>query len=188
MLTQMLRSVGGSVPAALSAGIATALLVVGTARLAKGRAVRLVLLEAALAGYIMVLMVIVMWPSGSPAMAAQLVPFASIFETATNSVSAQAAVTSLGVPLALFAPAGALSALRYPKRRWVVAAGATLVVSLVQEVIQALLPSLGRVASVDDIILNVAGALVGCGAVEVFQLVPSQWGKVRPRTEGVTGS
>jgi glycopeptide antibiotics resistance protein len=102
-----------------------------------------------------------------------LVPFASTSRIAASSVDALVAVRILLGNVLLFVPVGFFVALyrrsSHPLRSALVA---SLGLSLVVEVTQAALP-LGRVANVDDVILNVAGGLIG--AIVALAV----WGAVR---------
>lgn len=161
MLTQMLRLLGDAVAVGVVAALVAALAVVITSRVVG----RPLVTRAALTGYAVLLMVVTLWRSGAPSMRVQLVPFESIIDMLTASLSVMGAATSLVAPIALFFPLGALAAMHYPRFPWLATVGIVLLLSLVQEVWQYAVPSLGRVASVDDIILNTVGALAGCSAV-----------------------
>jgi glycopeptide antibiotics resistance protein len=90
-----------------------------------------------------------------------LVPFASIRRVAANSVDVLVALRILLGNVLLFVPVGFFVALHrragHPLRDAVLG---SLALSLLIEVTQALVP-LGRVANVDDVILNVLGGTLG---------------------------
>jgi len=90
------------------------------------------------------------------------------------------AIVQVGANLLVFATAGALLPLRLPVGGWAVTAGAAAA-SAVLESLQYLLP-LGRVASVDDVLLNAAGAGLAALATRRWWL-----GRRRHRAGGETG-
>jgi glycopeptide antibiotics resistance protein len=84
-------------------------------------------------------------------------------------------IVQLGGNLAVFAAFGALAPVRWRLRPWQVAAVAAVGSSTVES-LQYLL-GLGRVASVDDVLLNTAGAVLA-------SLVTHRWWRVRAGGKG----
>lgn len=68
-----------------------------------------------------------------------------------------------------FTPVGLLLAAYEPRRGWLLSAGCGLALSALIEVLQALLTS--RVSDVDDLLLNVLGAIVGYGLARIVRWV-----------------
>lgn len=89
---------------------------------------------------------------------AQLLPLVSIIDVLTTAVDASVAVRIVLFNVLLFIPFGFLITLRTGRALRTVVV--TLVVSVLIETLQALLP-LGRTANVDDVILNTLGAALG---------------------------
>jgi glycopeptide antibiotics resistance protein len=86
-------------------------------------------------------------------------------------------VVQLGGNLAAFAALGSLAPVRWPLRLWQVAVlGA--VCSVTVESLQFLL-DLGRVASVDDVLLNTGGAVLAA-------LLSHRWWRIRGPESGAT--
>ncbi|GAA4899694.1 VanZ family protein [Streptomonospora salina] len=87
-----------------------------------------------------------------------LVPFSDMFATGLSAT----ALYQSGGNIALFMPLGALLPLAFGRRlaRWYRVAGAAAALSATVETLQHTVAA-GHVASIDDVLLNTAGALAG---------------------------
>ena len=93
---------------------------------------------------------------------ANWVPFATIIDQVTSQVDASVAFRNLGGNVLLFVPVGFLwtwVAVR-SGLSWRTALAASAALSLLVELVQFVAP-LGRAVDVDDVLLNVLGALLG---------------------------
>jgi glycopeptide antibiotics resistance protein len=113
----------------------------------------------------------------------ELVPFQSIVPLLTDSVSWEVPAAQIGGNVLLFVPLGVLLAAQQPtgsgarrvKRAGLIAAGAAVVIELAQYAV-----GFGRVASVDDVILAVAGTLDGTFLIAALRTAPAVRSAVRP--------
>jgi hypothetical protein len=123
-------------------------------------------LDAAVACALLGIAVVTLLPldAGTGASRLQLTPLASIVDVLRTSVSAGVAARIVGLNVVLFLPLGFLLMLR--TGRWATTVGAAVATSVAIEVLQAVLP-LGRTTNVDDVVLNVAGALLGAAAARI---------------------
>lgn len=112
-----------------------------------------------------------------------LVPFASMGPLATRSVDVLVAIRNVIGNILLFAPLGFLLAFRRRAARplWSALFGA-LSLSLLVEMAQGVLP-LGRSVDIDDVILNVAGALLG-GMMALMLVTATRRLQYRSTTSG----
>jgi glycopeptide antibiotics resistance protein len=120
---------------------------------------------------------------GLPA-SANWVPFTTIIDQVTSQVDTSVAFRNLGGNVLLFVPVGFLWAWAAVRsgRSWGTALTAAAAISVGVELVQLVVP-LGRAVDVDDVLLNVLGALLGA---LVFRVFPRRM--PQPDTEGVASS
>ncbi|WP_432944937.1 VanZ family protein [Kribbella sp. CA-253562] len=162
-MAQLWRTFGDLVPVLILVVAALAVTIPLIARTSPRR--RRTVFSVLYAGWAICVGAVTLAPAaGQRGRAVELVPFQSIVTLLTDSVSWEVAAAQIGGNVLLFVPLGVLleaqrpssSVARRVKRAGLIASGAAVGIELVQYAV-----GFGRVASIDDVILAVAGALVG---------------------------
>jgi hypothetical protein len=116
-------------------------------------------LDFLLAASVATALVVTLAPTGTGGgRSVSLLPFADIWDALRNRTGADVSRTTLGGNVVLFVPLGVSLALRRTQlaRALLVIVGLTVAIEIVQGI-----TGFGRVASVDDVLLNTAGGFAG---------------------------